>query len=209
MKTVLFATRTVAELVPILDSSCMALVSIGCKPLIVHAVESLAMAGLTDVIVVVFSHAGGAVEEALGDGARWGMRLEYVLTTAGESQEGALERIRHRLGDECLLVHGEILRTPIITEFVERARLIEARSVVATIGGVEAGVRWIRGETNFQRDCLDAKGSPAPCGDKESRIEFPEACLSLLDSFVAFHRANLDILAGRFTGLIVPGREIV
>src|SRR5271167_1797991 len=139
MKSVLFATRTVGELVPVSDSSCVALLSVACKPLIVHTVESLAMAGLTDVIVVVSPHAD-AVEAALGDGARWGMRFEYVLATARGSDEHTVERIRHRLGEEYLLVRGEMLRTPIIAEFVERARTIEARSVIATIRGDEAGV---------------------------------------------------------------------
>jgi NDP-sugar pyrophosphorylase family protein len=207
MKTVLFATRTVSDLAPLTDGSCLALLDVACKPLIVHTVESLAMAGLTDVIVVVSPDAY-TVEAVLGEGARWGMRFEYVLATAQESEERTIERIRHKLGNEYLLVRGEILRTAIIAEFVERARSIESRSVVATIGGVEAGVRLVRGEATLGAKSPNRTADPRPCGEGDIRIDFHQAGLSLLDSLSAFYRANLDILAGHFAGLIIPGREI-
>jgi mannose-1-phosphate guanylyltransferase / phosphomannomutase len=206
MRTVLFSTRTAGELAPLIDSSCVALLSVACKPLIVHSIESLAMARLTDVIVVVSPRAD-AVEAALGDGTRWGMRFEYVLATAGESENHVIERISHRLGDQYLVVRGEILRTPIIAEFVERARLTEARSVVATIGGVDAGVRWVRSGTSNCGNVLNNTPKQKLCDD-EGRIEFPNARVSLLESLAAFHRSNLDVSAGHFSGLIIPGREV-
>jgi mannose-1-phosphate guanylyltransferase/phosphomannomutase len=207
MKTVLFATRTVADLAPLTEASCLALLDVACKPLIVHTVESLAMAGLTDVMVVVSPDAY-TVEAVLGEGARWGMRFEYVLATAQESEERTIERIRHKLGDEYLSVRGEILRTAIIAEFVERARSIESRLVVATIAGIEAGVRLVRGEATPGAKSPNDSANPGPFGEGEIRIDFPQAHLSPLDSLLSFYRANLDILAGHFAGLIIPGREI-
>ena len=70
-----------------------------------------------------------AVEAALGDGARWGMHFEYVLATAGEPERQSLQRIRHRLGHEYLVMRGEMLRTPMVAEFLERARALAAASV--------------------------------------------------------------------------------
>ncbi len=209
MKTVLFANRAGAELAPLTNYSCVALLSVACKPLIVHAVESLAMANLTDVLVVV-SSGDDAVEAALGDGARWGMRFEYVPASATESTGSTVARLRERLGDEYLLVRGEVLRTPIIAEFLDRCRFIEARSVVATIGGVDSGVRRVRREARLDgRD--PSKGNSIRRLDnrkEEDRVEFSEGRLSLLESLTAFHRACLDIVAGEFAGLIVPGREV-
>lgn len=208
MSTVLFTTRSVSELAPIADSSCKALLSVACKPLVVHTVESLAMAGVKDVIIVVSPDAR-AVEETLGNGARWGMHFDYVRATSGESEDCIVERIRSRLSDEYLLVRGDMLRTPIITEFLTRARSFQARSVIATIGGVEAGVRRIKAATTVLQHVLNDGANLEPVGRDEVRIDFPEACLSALDSLVSFHRASLDILAGHFGGLIVPGREVV
>jgi NDP-sugar pyrophosphorylase family protein len=206
MKVVLFATRAAGALAPISDSSCVALLSVACKPLIVHTVEALAVAGLTDVIVAVSADAD-AVEAALGDGARWGMQFEYVHAATRESDEGLVERIRHRLGEEYLLVRGEILRTPIVAEFLDRARTLDAWSVTATIGGVEAGVALVKRGIGLKKKASVASWGLALGDGLGCHVEFPEARLSLLDSLAAFHRAHLDILDGHFGGLIIPGRE--
>ena len=48
MKAVLFATRALPELSPLTEGSCDALLSVACKPLIVHTLEALAMASVTE-----------------------------------------------------------------------------------------------------------------------------------------------------------------
>jgi mannose-1-phosphate guanylyltransferase / phosphomannomutase len=207
MKAVLFATRMVPALALLTDESCVALLSVVCKPLIVHTIESLAMAGLNDVIVIVSSHAN-AVKAALGDGSSWGMRFEYVFATGEEGDEETVERIRARLGDEYLLVRGEMLRTPIIAEFLERSQLNSARLLIATIGKVDAGVRRIKCRTSLREKDLNEAVNPDARMEDQDEIEFPQGRLSLLESLAPFHRANLDILAGHFPGIIIPGREI-
>ncbi len=47
------------------------------KPLIWHPIEALAAAGIREIAVVV-GHWAGKVEAALGDGSRFGVRLDYV-----------------------------------------------------------------------------------------------------------------------------------
>jgi mannose-1-phosphate guanylyltransferase/phosphomannomutase len=166
------------------------------------------MAGITDVIVVVSSHAH-AVKTELGDGSRWGMRFEYAFATAGEADEDTIERLRVRLGDECLLVRGEMLRTPIITEFIERSRSNNARFLTATIGKVEAGVSRIKPGVSFREKDLNNGVNPETRMEEAYRVEFPHGRLSLLESLPDFHRANLDILAGHFPGIVIPGREVI
>jgi mannose-1-phosphate guanylyltransferase / phosphomannomutase len=207
LKTLLFANRRDSALAPLTDTSCVALLSVACKPLIVHTVESLAMAKLTDLIVVVSSDAD-AVEIALGDGTRWGMRFEYLRTAAGESEERTAEGITDRLGDEYLVVRGEVLRTPIIADFLERSRSIGARSVVATIGGVDAGIRLVKSEERLPESVASRQDRAGLTNQDERRIDFPDARLSSLESLAAFHRASLDIVRGDFPGLIIPGRDV-
>jgi carbonic anhydrase/acetyltransferase-like protein (isoleucine patch superfamily) len=207
MKVALFATRPAGALAPITEFSCLALVTVACKPLIVHTVEALAMAGLTDVLVVVSLDAD-AVEAALADGARWGMQFEYVHAARRESDEELLQRIRHKLGEECLLVRGEILRSPIIGDFVVRSGTLPGSSVTATIAGIEAGLTLVKRRIVLEKSSEVNFGNMGAGAMVASRLEFPDASLSLLESFAAFHRAHLDILAGRFDGLIIPGREL-
>ena len=208
MKAVVFATRALPQLFPLNEGSCDALLSLACKPLIVHTLEALAMASVTEVVIVVSPNAH-AVEAALGDGARWGMHFEYVLATAGEPERRSLKRIRHRLGHEYLVVRGEMLRTPIIAELLERGRALTAASViVATIGGVEAGLTLFRDKSSGNAGLLNGPAAAPASSATKQFAEFPEARFSPVDSLAAFHAANLDVLAKAFRGLLVPGREI-
>jgi NDP-sugar pyrophosphorylase family protein len=72
MKTILLANRLAPELSPLTELTCAALLRVAGKPLLIHAIESIAAARLTDIFVVVSPFADH-VEKMLGDGARWGM----------------------------------------------------------------------------------------------------------------------------------------
>ena len=53
MQAVLFADRHGAELAPLCDSQCPALLSVANRPLIELAIEDLVTAGATEILVVV------------------------------------------------------------------------------------------------------------------------------------------------------------
>jgi NDP-sugar pyrophosphorylase family protein len=207
MKVVLFATRVAPELYPLTNEfNCVAALQVGGKPLVVHTIESLAMAGLKAAKLVI-SPSANELRERLGDGARWGMRFDYCAAHGSESPDDVLCRLRAESDDDFLVVRGEILRTPIIEEFLARIRLVEEPTVAATIAGVSAGVRYVR---NFAGDPLELPDDPAnPRTWRENvpALDFPFAAISLIESLSAFHQANLKTIAGFFPGLIVPGRR--
>ncbi len=61
---------------PLTDRVPKALLKVGRRPLIVHLIERLARAGLTELVVNV-SHLGGMIEQELGDGSTFGVRIAY------------------------------------------------------------------------------------------------------------------------------------
>ena len=72
---------------PLTDRVPKALLEAGGRPLIVRLIERLARAGFADLVVNV-SHLGGMIEEQLGDGTRFGVRIAYsrertALATGG------------------------------------------------------------------------------------------------------------------------------
>jgi mannose-1-phosphate guanylyltransferase / phosphomannomutase len=178
------------------------------KPLIVHTIESLAMAGLKEANIVI-SPSSNELYETLGDGARWGMQFQYLPAHHSESPDDVLRRLRAQSGDDFLVVRGEILRTPIIGEFLARVSPMEASTVAATIAGVAAGVRFVR---SFATDPLGLPGEPANHDEWHENVpslEFPDAALSRIESLAAFHQANMKAISGLFPGLIVPGRQLM
>ena len=70
---------------PITDRTPKPLLPVAGQPLIVWHIERLARAGFAD-IVINHAHLGDQIEALLGDGAAWGVRIEY-----SEEPHGALE----------------------------------------------------------------------------------------------------------------------
>jgi len=87
VKAMLLAAGRGERLRPLTDTLPKALVPVRGKPLIGWHLERLADAGVREAVINV-SHLGDRIIEAIGDGARYGMRLSYSeererLETAG------------------------------------------------------------------------------------------------------------------------------
>ncbi len=55
------------------------LISLANKPIIFYVLEDLASAGVEDVVVVVAPHSADAIRATVGDGSRFGQRIEYIV----------------------------------------------------------------------------------------------------------------------------------
>lgn len=206
MQALIFADRLGRELEPLTDRTCVALLPVVGKPVLEHTLETLAAADLREVIVVVSPFADD-LRATLGDGSRWGMRLDYVLTRGEEDPNAMVERFQSLLADELLILRGDVLHGVTLSEFLRKASLMSAPVVYGRMldapvslclhrkrgqGGLEP-LRWTAEvvEQSFFRPV----------------VELPWAVLNRLESLRAYHQANLDAAAGRFPNLIVPGRQ--
>lgn len=79
MQVLILADRLGRELQPLTDRSCVALLPVVGKAVLEHVLERLAAAGLRQALVAISPQAE-EVRAAFGDGSRWGMRLDYILT---------------------------------------------------------------------------------------------------------------------------------
>ena len=143
MQVVLFADRAGRALAPFTERTCTALLPVIGKPLVVHALESITRISPGRIFVVVSPYAA-EVEADLGDGRRWGLELEYVLTRGNEVPDAIVERLRPRLESPFLVVRGDVLLSPCLPEFLDRAVHLAGSSVAATAGGAPTGVRLVR-----------------------------------------------------------------
>lgn len=76
MKAMILAAGRGERMRPLTDTLPKPLLEAGGRPLIAHLIGRLARAGFTDLVVNV-SHLAGAIERALGDGSRYGVRIAY------------------------------------------------------------------------------------------------------------------------------------
>ena len=98
MKAMIFAAGRGERLRPLTDTCPKPLLSVRGRPLIVWHLLNLARAGITE-IVINHAHLGQMIEDALGDGARFGARIAYSAEGTALETAGGIARARHLLGE--------------------------------------------------------------------------------------------------------------
>ena len=93
---------------PLTDAKPKPLLEAGGKPLIVWHIERLSRAGVREVVINL-SHLGQAIENALGDGARWGVGIRYSREAEALETAGGIAKALPLLGSEpFLVVNGDL-----------------------------------------------------------------------------------------------------
>lgn len=108
MRAMVLAAGRGERMRPLTDALPKPLLEAGGKPLIAHLIEGLARGGFRD-LVINHAHFGEQIESALGDGARFGVRISYSPEPAGALETGGGIRCAlPLLGDPFLVVNGDI-----------------------------------------------------------------------------------------------------
>jgi MurNAc alpha-1-phosphate uridylyltransferase len=108
MKVMLLAAGRGERLRPLTDEVPKALVEAAGKPLIGWHLERLARAGFREAVINV-SHLGARIEERLGDGTRYGMRIAYSRERERLETAGGIANALPLLGREpFLLVNADV-----------------------------------------------------------------------------------------------------
>ena len=84
---------------PLTDHTPKPLLVAGGKPLIVWTIERMVAAGVRDV-VINHAHLGARIEAALGDGARFGVRIAYSPEAVALETAGGIAQARSLLASE-------------------------------------------------------------------------------------------------------------
>ena len=93
---------------PLTDHVPKPLLIVGGKPLIVWHLERLANAGFKE-IVINHAHLGAQIEAMLGNGAQWGVSIQYSPEKVALETAGGIANALHLLGSEpFLVVNGDI-----------------------------------------------------------------------------------------------------
>jgi len=108
MKAMILAAGRGERLRPLTEKIPKALVEAGGKPLIGWHLERLAASGLREVVINV-SHLAGQIVDALGDGARYGVRIAWSREPEPLETAGGIANAQRLLGAEpFLLVNGDV-----------------------------------------------------------------------------------------------------
>ncbi|MFT5421021.1 MAG: MurNAc alpha-1-phosphate uridylyltransferase [Candidatus Endobugula sp.] len=108
MKAMILAAGRGERMRPLTDTIPKPLLSVANKPLIVYHLEKIAAMEITEVVINI-AYLGDKIRQALGDGSRWGLTIQYSEETEPLETAGALLHALPLLGDTpFLLVNGDV-----------------------------------------------------------------------------------------------------
>jgi MurNAc alpha-1-phosphate uridylyltransferase len=141
---------------PLTDQIPKPLLTVAGKPLIVWHIERLARAGVRH-LVINHAHLGRQIEQRLGDGSRWGLRIRYSAEGEGRALEtgGGIFRALPMLGDGPFLVVNADIWTD-----VDVARLELADADLASLMMVDNPPQHAGGDFRLDHGRLYAEGEP-------------------------------------------------
>jgi NDP-sugar pyrophosphorylase family protein len=131
---------------PITERIPKSLVDVGGRPFAEHQVDLLRRNGLTDIVFLV-AHLGELVRDALGDGARLGVRLRYVFDgPEALGTGGAVRRAIAELGEAFFVLYGD---SYLMCDYaaIEEAFRTSGKSGLMTV--VRNDDRWDRSNVLF------------------------------------------------------------
>ena len=106
LRTVLFATATAPQDIPVGDDFPAALLPLGCKTFIEHTLEQLSNAGVRQIDLVVSSRPE-EVRRLLGDGERWGVQLRWHLVKESGTPYGVMTSLGLEQAQRILIGHAD------------------------------------------------------------------------------------------------------
>jgi N-acetyl-alpha-D-muramate 1-phosphate uridylyltransferase len=107
MKAMILAAGRGERLRPLTDTTPKPLLQAGGKPLIAYHLEALARAGFGE-IVVNLSWLGEQIRERLGDGAAYGVAIEYSEEPEALETAGGIVQALPLLGERFVVVNADI-----------------------------------------------------------------------------------------------------
>ena len=126
MKAMLLAAGRGERMRPLTDRTPKPLLEVGGTPLIVWHIEKLVRAGIRE-LVINHAHLGAQIEAALGNGSRFGARIQYSPEARALETAGGIANALPLLGNQPFaVVNGDIFCDYDFARLPERAAALQA-----------------------------------------------------------------------------------
>ena len=130
MKAVILVGGEGTRLKPLTCHTPKAIVPILNRPFLQHMLLYLKGHGITDVILAM-GYLPDPIQQCLGDGARLGVKLTYLVEKSPLGTAGAVKNAESLLDDTFLVFNGDVLTDIDLTRMLERHRAVKPQASIA------------------------------------------------------------------------------
>lgn len=190
---------------PLTDVTPKPLLKVAGKALIVWHIERLVRAGICE-LVINHAHLGGQIEAALGDGSRFGARIEYSAEGKALETAGGIAYALPLLGDAPFcVVNGDIFCDFDFAALPKRAAALKANGDAAHLVLVDNPAHNPNGDFLLRNDRIEDLNN-LPLASSHSKLTFSGIGIYHPGLFAAIPRGSIAPLAPLLRAQIAADR---
>ncbi len=118
MKAIILCGGRGERMRPLTDTTPKPMLPIAGKPLLVHQINLLKKAGITDIVMAAF-YLVDVIRDYFGDGSKFGVKIDYSIEDAPRGSGGAIKEAQKYLGDDNFVVlSGDVVNRMDLSKFI-------------------------------------------------------------------------------------------
>jgi len=158
MRAMILAAGRGERMRPLTDNTPKPLLKVGGKPLIVWHLESIANAGIKEV-VINHAHLGKQIVNALGNGHQWGVSIQYSAEEVALETAGGIANALPLLGDQpFLVVNGDIFTDMDFSAYQEVVKNMQQQNQLAHLFLVDNPPQHAKGDFALSKSLVQTEG---------------------------------------------------